>query len=105
MHGFSKHKLPEGRKDGFTDGGVVQPEPLPYGTQHIDPIKCVGGAQWLFAEFVLNSKGLLTRKLLEAAEDIHSKKNNSNDPAVRMAFASRLDSETRGIQDRQVRPI
>ena len=54
---------------------------------------------------MLNSKGLLTRKLLDAAEDIHSKKNNSNDPAVRMAFASRLDSETRGIQDRQVRPI
>ena len=50
----------------------------------------------------MNSKGLLTRKLLQAADDVDVKKEKSNDPAVRLAFASKLDSETRAIQERQV---
>ena len=77
-------------------------EPLPYGTHHINPLKCQtqGG---LLAEFILNSKGLLKKTILQAVEDISCKKQNSNDPAVRLAFASRLDTETRSIQDRQVR--
>ena len=77
-------------------------EPLPYGTHHINPLK--GQSQGgLFAEFILNSKGLLKKTILQAVDDISCKKENSNDPAVRLAFASRLDTETRSIQDKQVR--
>lgn len=85
---------------------VIPPknEPLPYGTHNIDPLKAASPeGQGLFAEFVLNSKGLLTRKLLQTADDVDVKKEKSNDPAVRLAFASKLDSETRAIQERQVR--
>ena len=78
-------------------------EPLPYGTHNIDPLKAASPeGQGLFAEFVMNSKGLLTRKLLQATDDVDVKKEKSNDPAVRLAFASKLDSETRAIQERQV---
>lgn len=82
-------------------GGINLGEPLPYGTHHIDPKKCEskGG---LLAEFILNSKGLLTKKAFQASNEIDCKKENSNDPAVRLAFATRLDTETRSIQDRQV---
>lgn len=84
---------------------VVPPksEPLPYGTHNIDPLKAASPeGQGLFAEFVMNSKGLLTRKLLQTTDDVDVKKEKSNDPAVRLAFASKLDSETRAIQERQV---
>lgn len=82
---------------------IPQGEPLPYGTHNIDPMKAAAPeGQGLFAEFVLNSKGLLTAKTLLAAGDMDVKKGKSNDPAVRLAFSSKLDSETRAIQDRQV---
>ena len=87
---------------------VVPPksEPLPYGTHNIDPLKAASPeGQGLFAEFVMNSKGLLTRKLLQTTDDVDVKKEKSNDPAVRLAFASKLDSETRAIQERQVKNL
>lgn len=79
----------------------LQGEPLPYGLHHIDPNKAAA-ADGMFAEFIVNSKGLLTKKAFAARETTDSKKENSNDPAVRLAFSSRLDRETCAIQDSQV---
>ena len=118
MHGYTTHprnshtqgsnprKIMTVMRDSssHTAGSAVpQGEPLPYGTHNIDPLKAAApDGQGLFAEFVLNSKGLLTAKTLLAAGDMDVKKGKSNDPAVRLAFSSKLDSETRAIQDRQV---
>jgi hypothetical protein len=122
MHGYTTHAHAHRRKimtipkensshlhtglgtGAETGAGIAQNEPLPYGTHNIDPSKALAPqGQGLFAEFVLNSKGLLTAKTLQALGEIDEKKEKSNDPAVRLAFTSKLDSETRSILDRQVR--
>jgi hypothetical protein len=121
MHGVYKLKNAKEVKRGsvfLTDGLDKKPEateksrgiiiqkelhgePLPYGLHHIDPSKAAA-ADGMFAEFIVNSKGLLTKKAFAARETTDSKKENSNDPAVRLAFSSRLDRETCAIQDSQV---
>jgi hypothetical protein len=60
-----------------------------------------GRGDSMFAEFVMNSRSLLTAKHL-SGEAIAKEVEKSNDPAVRLAFSSKLDSATRLIQDRQV---
>lgn len=57
----------------------------------------------MFADFILSRKGLLAPKNHQVEGEGGDKvMESSNDPAVRLAFASKLDTETRGIQDRQV---
>ena len=111
VHGYRLPRKPS-FKTGAHDG-----EPLPFGTHHIDPSQLFTSpahakantgsmaaetqsvvADSMFAEFVLNSKGLLNAKTLAT---VGKEVEKSNDPAVRLAFATRLDSETRAIQDRQ----
>ena len=112
MHGYTTHAnthrrkimtIPKENSTHLHRTGTAENEPLPYGTHNIDPSKALAPqGQGLFAEFVLNSKGLLTAKTLQALGEIDVKKEKSNDPAVRLAFTSKLDSETRSILDRQV---
>jgi CDGSH-type Zn-finger protein len=112
MHGYTTHAnthrrkimtIPKENSTHLHRAGTAENEPLPLGTHNIDPSKALAPqGQGLFAEFVLNSKGLLTAKTLQALGEIDVKKEKSNDPAVRLAFTSKLDSETRSILDRQV---
>lgn len=76
-----------------------QIEELPYGVQHIDPTVRAGNA---FCDFVLNAKesGMLTKKKLEGGVD-QKQVDKSCDPAVRTAFAGRLDGAAQQVQDFQ----
>jgi hypothetical protein len=56
---------------------------LPFGTHHIDPNRAASQFG-LFADFLASNKGLLTKKAMAARETMDSKKENSNDPAVRL---------------------
>jgi hypothetical protein len=128
MHGYSAHtyprgfvlgedpivRSPRGIVNASRDGGLIptvipQGEPLPFGTHHITrSIQVKDAAGYLteeagmLAEFVMNSLPLLKANALKQAADIEGKKETSNDPAVLLAFASKLDSATCAIQDRQV---
>ncbi|RYH31977.1 hypothetical protein EON65_01555 [archaeon] len=95
----SRHKRHKRRAS--TDGG--HDEPLPYGVHHIDP-SILAAAQSIessvFADFVLANKELLKPNVLK--EGISTSKLKSSDPAVRSAFSSKLDTQTKQIQDLQV---
>jgi len=72
---------------------------IPYGAQHINPNVEHGD---MFTDFVLNAKeaGMLTMKQLKAG--VSSKtQSKSFDPAVRTAFAGRLDRQAQRVQDYQ----
>jgi hypothetical protein len=58
-----------------------------YGSQHIDP--AIESSD-TFLEFYMNCKELLTKKRLESSDTGQLIEKNS-DPAVRLAFCSRLD--------------
>jgi hypothetical protein len=77
-------------------------EPLPYGVHYIDPAiltksNCVEST--VFADFISNNWEMLKK-------NVHKESGNtivkSDDPNVRLAFSSKLDSQTRHIQDLQV---
>jgi len=73
-----------------------------YGLQHIDPTAHGHGLMHpLFVDLVLNCKELLTKKKLESG-GAETLVQNSSDPNVRVAFASRLDSATQRVQNLQV---
>lgn len=76
-----------------------QAEVLPYGVQHIDPTVRASNA---FCDFVLNAKesGMLTKKKLEGGLT-EQQVEKSCDPAVRTAFAGRLDGSAQAVQDFQ----
>lgn len=77
----------------------TQVEELPYGVQHIDPTVRASNA---FCDFVLNAKesGMLTKKKLEGGVT-DTQVDKSCDPAVRTAFAGRLDASAQAVQDFQ----
>ncbi len=78
-------------------------EPLPYGVHHIDPsilIKSDKIESSVFSDFVMLAKDLLRNKAAESKLD--RLKGQSFDPAQRLAFFSKLDSQTKQIQDLQV---
>jgi hypothetical protein len=77
----------------------TQIEELPYGVQHIDPTVRASNA---FCDFVLNAKesGMLTKKKLEGGVT-DQQVEESCDPAVRTAFAGRLDGSAQAVQDFQ----
>jgi uncharacterized membrane protein len=83
---------------------AIADEPLPYGVHHIDPsilFQSNSIESSVFADFVMTNKEHLNAKTLE--EGLVAGGNmKSNDPAVRLAFSSKLDSQTRQIQDLQV---
>jgi hypothetical protein len=72
---------------------------LPYGAQHIDPTVRASNA---FCDFVLNAKesGMLTKKKLAGGVS-DTLVEKSCDPAVRTAFAGRLDGSAQAVQDFQ----
>ena len=87
------HKVVEGKA---TTSQVLE---LPYGVQHIDPTVRASNA---FCDFVLNAKesGMLTKKKLEGGVT-ETQVDKSCDPAVRTAFAGRLDGSAQAVQDFQ----
>ena len=74
-------------------------EGLPYGAQHIDPTVRASSA---FCDFVLNAQesGMLTKKKMEGGVT-EKQVDKSCDPAVRTAFAGRLDGAAQAVQDFQ----
>lgn len=76
-----------------------QIDELPYGVQHIDPTVRASNA---FCDFVLNAQesGMLTKKKLEGGVT-EKQVDKSCDPAVRTAFAGRLDGAAQSVQDFQ----
>jgi hypothetical protein len=104
-----------------------QEELLPYGTHHIDPIILMNSdeiSNSVFSEFVMDSVEILRQRARKAASEAGAKnklitatkrksfitgnaksigfQEKSFDPAVRLAFSSKLDSSTRQVQDLQV---
>jgi hypothetical protein len=79
-------------------------ELLPYGVHNIDPIVLMNSdniADSIFAEFVSASVEILKQKALKG-DKAGGLKEKSSDPAVRLAFSSKLDATTRQVQDLQV---
>ncbi len=68
-----------------------------YGSQHIDPMIL---RTPMFLDFVMNSKEAL--KSLKNQVKGHGTIHKSDDPAMIMAFSSRLDSNAQEAQERQV---
>jgi len=93
------HKATVGSEHNLPD------EPLPYGVQHIDP-QILQAARALedtvFADFVLANKDLLKPHILNNKGMLEGLKEKSFDPAVRLAFSSKLDAQARQVQDLQV---
>jgi hypothetical protein len=82
----------------------IPDEPLPYGVHHIDPniLNNSDTASFsVLADFVAANKELLKPKILKDGLS-SGLLEKSCDPAVRLAFSSKLDSQTRQIQDLQV---
>jgi hypothetical protein len=104
------------------DGGKHHEELLPYGTHHIDPIILMNSdeiSNSVFSEFVMDAVEILRQRARKAASEAGDKptkrktsvtgnmksigfQEKSFDPAVRLAFSSKLDSSTRQVQDLQV---
>jgi hypothetical protein len=79
-------------------------EPLPLGVHHIDPQVLINSkhiSMSVFADFVAANKELLNKKVIKS-DKIQKLIEKSCDPAVRLAFSSKLDSATREVQDLQV---
>lgn len=80
--------------------------PLPYGVHHIDPVILAPSAaieNSLFSDFIQSNIEMLKPSILDNANTTGSTRvTKSNDPAVRLAFSSKLDAMTRQIQDLQV---
>ncbi len=77
---------------------------LPFGSHHIDPGVLINSDSIdtsVFADFVMQYRELLKPKLMKAGKADAIIKS-SNDPAVRTAFSSKLDTQTKQIQDLQV---
>jgi hypothetical protein len=93
------------RKSSTMEMQPPSEEPLPYGVHHIDPNVLVSAKQSsnasVLADFIIANKELLNEKIINSGK-IRKLKDKSSDPAVRLAFSSKLDSTTREIQDLQV---
>lgn len=75
---------------------------VPYGVHHIDPdIRKSNSVSPLLSEFVMVAMAQLNQLKMNAALEQVSAHVINCDPAVRLAFASRMDSTTQAIQDSQ----
>jgi hypothetical protein len=80
------------------------PANLPYGCHHIDPAILVNSNRiesTLFADFVSTFKEFFQTKSIKSNGSISSTAK-SYDPAIKLAFSSKLDIQTKQIQDLQV---
>jgi hypothetical protein len=75
---------------------------VPYGVHHIDPDTRKNNAiSPLLSEFVMVAMAQLNQLKMSSASELASAPVISCDPAVRVAFASRVDSTTQKMQNSQ----
>lgn len=102
-HSVSNHGPTRRRQSLFRSD--IPDEVLPYGVHHIDPTVLAKAGTMdtsVLADFITANWEYLNPTILEEGLPPSAAKFKSNDPSVRLAFASKLDSMTRQIQDLQV---
>ena len=84
---------------------ALSSEVLPYGVHHIDPALLFGSNSTqdsTFLNFVLNNTDILRKMKSNSNKPTSVVVNKSSDPAMVLAFTSKLDEQTKKVIDRQV---